>query len=71
MPWEVGEGGTMQFNHTFVVCAYKESEYLEQCVLSLKSQSVSSQIMIVTSTPNAMIEGIARKHDLPLIVNEG
>lgn len=61
----------MQLKHTFVICAYKESKYLEQCVLSLKRQSVSSMIFIVTSTPNSMIERVAHKYHLPLFINEG
>ena len=39
-------------NHTFVICAYKESPYLEECIQSLQAQTVSSQILMVTSTPN-------------------
>ncbi|MDE5777373.1 MAG: glycosyltransferase family 2 protein [Lachnospiraceae bacterium] len=57
--------------HTFVICAYKESPYLEKCILSLKKQTVSSKIIMVTSTPNAFISRIADKYDIPLIVNEG
>lgn len=29
---------TMKEKHTFVICAYKESAYLEECVKSLKEQ---------------------------------
>ena len=42
--------------HTFVICAYKESEFLEECILSLKKQSIKSEILIATSTPNKYIE---------------
>lgn len=55
--------------HTFVICAYKESEYLEECILSLKSQVVKSLIIMETSTPNEYIEGLAKKYDIPLFVN--
>lgn len=57
--------------HTFVVCAYKESEYLEECIQSLLAQTVKSEILIATSTPNSYISGIAEKYGLPLYVNEG
>lgn len=56
-------------NHTFVICAYKESEYLEECILSLKNQTVSSLIIMETSTPNEYIKGLADKYDIPLFEN--
>ena len=33
-------------NHTFVICAYKESDYLEECIKSVINQSVKSNIVI-------------------------
>lgn len=39
-------------NHTFVICAYKESPFLEECVKSLLAQSERSVIKLATSTPN-------------------
>lgn len=58
-------------DHTFVLCAYKESPYLEKCVLSLLNQRVRSRIIISTSTPNAHIKDVSSKYDLSLFVNEG
>ena len=58
-------------NHTFVVCAYKESPYLEECIQSLIDQTIKSNILITTSTPNAHIENIAKKYEIPVKVNEG
>lgn len=58
-------------NHTFVICAYKESPYLEECILSLKSQKLQSNIIIVTSTPNDFIQNLAGKYQIPYIVNTG
>lgn len=58
-------------NHTFAVCAYKESEYLEECLRSLEAQSRKSKIIVCTSTPNPHIEAAARRHNLPLYVGEG
>lgn len=57
--------------HTFAVCAYKESPYLEDCIQSLRAQTVKSNILIATSTPNDYIRSIAEKYDIPLIVNPG
>lgn len=56
-------------NHTFVVLAYKESPYLNDCIESLINQSCSSRIIITTSTPNKHIENIAKQHDVDVIVN--
>lgn len=61
----------MEKLHTFVVCAYKESPYLEECIQSLLSQTVGSNIIIATSTPNDFIISEAVKYDLPVIVNSG
>ena len=57
--------------HTFVICAYKESPYLEECINSLKNQTMKSNIIVITSTPNEYIEHIVRKYNLPYYINEG
>lgn len=61
----------MTKKHSFVICAYKESAYLEECITSLKKQTVKSNIIMVTSTPNDYIRTIAEKYEIPLKVNEG
>lgn len=58
-------------DHTFVICAYKESEYLEEVIKSLENQTIKSNIIISTSTPNDYINNIAKKHNLDVAVNEG
>ena len=58
-------------NHTFVVCAYKESQYLEECIKSVVNQNVKSNIIISTSTPNKYIESLAKKYDIPMYINDG
>lgn len=58
-------------DHTFVICAYKNSEYLEECILSLKKQTISSSIIMVTSTPNDFIDILAEKYSIPVYINEG
>lgn len=58
-------------DHTFVVCAYKESPYLEECIHSLLNQTVKSTIIISTSTPNEHIRKVAEKYALPLYINQG
>lgn len=60
-----------KYNHAFVVCAYKESRYLEECVQSIVNQSVKTPVVISTSTPNDHIYGIANKYGIEVIVNHG
>lgn len=57
--------------HTFAVCAYKESPYLENCLKSLKNQTVKSSIIMTTSTPNVFIKSLAEKYGVPLWIREG
>ena len=57
--------------HTFVICAYKESPFLEECICSLNNQKRKSKIILATSTPNSYIENLAKKYKIPVYVNEG
>lgn len=57
-------------NHTFVVCAYKESPYLEACVKSLINQTVRSNIIMVTSTENDYIKKIAQSNNISLYIHD-
>ena len=47
-------------DHTFVICAYKESKYLEELIKSLKAQTVKSNVIMSTSTPNEYIKKMLR-----------
>ena len=58
-------------DHTFVICAYGESAYLEECVRSVLGQTVKSQVCIATSTPNAHIASLAERYNLPVHINTG
>ncbi len=58
-------------NHTFIICAYKESTYLEECVKSLLNQKVKSNIIMTTSTPNQYIKAVSDKYQIPLYINNG
>ena len=58
-------------NHTFVVCAYGESPYLRQCLESLRAQTSRSEILMITSTPNDMIQSAAEEYGLSVQVNHG
>lgn len=57
--------------HIFAVCAYGDSPYLEECILSLKKQTLPAKIIICTSTPRPCIKAVAEKYSLPLYVRDG
>jgi glycosyltransferase involved in cell wall biosynthesis len=56
-------------DHTFALLAYQKSSYLEDCIVSLKNQTVRSRTIITTSTPSLFLEEISRKYGLPLLIN--
>ena len=60
-----------KYNHTFAICAYKKSEFLEECIQSILKQKVESEIFIITSTPNDLIYSLADKYNLKLYINKG
>lgn len=55
--------------HSFVILAYKESLNLEECIKSIKKQSVKSNVFIVTSTPNDYIMELASQYGLGVMIN--
>lgn len=54
----------MKNNHTFAICAYKESQYLGDCIESILEQQIKSEVYISTSTPNTYIYDTAKKYGL-------
>ena len=54
----------MKIIHTFVILAYKESDDLEDCIKSVLKQSVKSNIVIATSTPNDFITDLASQYGI-------
>ena len=56
---------------SFVICAYGESPYLEECIRSLKRQSVKAKTAIMTYTPNVHIYQLAELYGLEVKVNRG
>lgn len=61
----------MEKKHTFAICAYKESPYLEECIRSLKGQNVETDVICCTSTPCEFIENLTREYGIPLYVRDG
>ena len=60
----------MEKIHTFVVLAYKQSSELEKCIKSVLNQSLKTNVVIATSTPNDYITKLAKEYDLEVIVNK-
>lgn len=58
-------------NHTWVICAYGESEYLESCILSLKAQTQPSKIICYSSTPLDSIKNLCDTYTIPFYTKVG
>jgi len=58
-----------KYEHTAVIMAFGESPYLEECICSLKKQTVKSRIFISTSTPSLFLNQISEKYHIPLFIN--
>ena len=56
-------------DHTWLICAYRESPFLEECIRSLQGQTVRSRILVCTSTPNEHIRRLTEKYGLETAVN--
>lgn len=57
--------------HTWVICAYGESEYLEACIQSLKNQTLQSQIICYSSTPLDSIKELCQRYAIPFYTKQG
>ncbi len=56
-------------DHAFVIPAYRESPFLEECVRTLVAQRLLTHVLIKTSTPNEHIARIAKIYRIPVLVN--
>lgn len=61
----------MKALHTFAICAYQDSPYLEACIRSVTGQSVPTRVILCTSTPSAYIQSLADRYQIPVFVREG
>lgn len=58
-------------SHTFVICAYGSSPYLETCIQSLLSQTVKTRVIMSVSSLEASVAALAEKYQIPLFLNKG
>ena len=56
-------------DHTFVVCAYGESRYIEECLCSVLDQRLRTNVIAATSTPSEYLENVCSRHKVPLFIN--
>ena len=55
--------------HSFVISAWKESPYIEDTVKSLLAQTVPSDVIIATSSPNEFLKNLCTRYNIKYIVN--
>ena len=65
------QDGEKKIVHTFAICAYGDSPYLEECMASLMRQGCGSEVICCTSTPSSYIDGVAKSYGIPVYVREG
>lgn len=57
-------------DHTFTLCAYKESPYLGKCLDSLMRQSVKTNVLVATATPNDYIRSECERCNVSLHIHD-
>ena len=58
-------------DHTFVLCAYGQSPYLEECLRSLAAQRVRTRCLIAAAAPSPFLEQVAARAGVPLRIRNG
>ncbi len=58
-------------DHTFAVCAYKDSPFLRECLDSVTSQSLKTNVIMATSTPTETMRQLADEYRVRLYVRDG
>lgn len=63
------------FQHTFVICAYGQSPFLEACIQSCINQTSvkakQSKVILYTSTPNEEMKTLCQKYDIEMFSKIG
>lgn len=60
-----------EFNHMWLIMAHEKSAFLEECIDSIKSQSLSTRVAISTATPNEYIMSLGKKYSIPIFIKGG
>ena len=56
--------------HTFAICAYNDSPFLEECIRSVTNQTTEAKVILCTSTPSSFIRDLCCRYHVPMYVNE-
>ncbi len=59
----------MKPGHQFAICACGDSPYLEECILSLRAQTVPADIIISASAAGPGVRELAKRYGLPLVIH--
>lgn len=52
--------------HTFVICTYKDTPYLNECICAIKNQTIESEVIISSSTLTEQVVALAEKYHIPI-----
>lgn len=66
-----GEAMYSSQDHTFVVCAYKTSPYLRECLESLLKQTIQTHVLVTTSTPTEETRAVCASLGVELVTRDG
>ena len=56
-------------DHSFVLVAYGENPYLEECIRSILAQRVRGEVLMASSTPNEYLRALSERYGIPLYIN--
>ncbi len=56
--------------HTFVIPVFGESEYLRDCIKSLKKQTVPSNIILTSANETEFLKNISKEFNVPYYINK-
>tara|TARA_B100001250_G_scaffold188793_1_gene162214 strand:+ start:1830 stop:2609 length:780 start_codon:yes stop_codon:yes gene_type:complete len=60
----------MKVDHTFIILAFENCLFLNECIESLQNQTLVSNVIICTSTPSKNLAKIAQKYKIKLYIND-
>ena len=61
----------MNDNHTWVICAYGESDYLEACIQSLKINSSMLKLSAIVQRHWIRLRNLCQRYAIPFYTKQG
>jgi hypothetical protein len=65
----MNEPAAVPATHAFVVPVFGRPQWLDRCLISLRSQTRPSPVIVTTSTPSEYIDSVAARYGVPVTVN--